>query len=178
MEKKKSLFNLSQEMYEITEELARSDGEITELIESRFVEIENAISQKTDGLAHVLEAAQSQINLAKSKLVEKKDWIVRAEKSIERLKSYIVTCMNRMDIKEISGEDSRLFLKKPSSKVEVFDDKALSDYDPTLIKNEIKVISKPDLIEIKKRLNQGESIPGARLVKQEEKLEIKQPRIM
>lgn len=160
-------------LYEITDNyLATIDG----------LEIDEETGEITNVAAHfpMQEFKDKAINVSKyinnlqaeaNAIREAEEQMYRRRKRLERnhesLKEYLRNEMQRADITEISCPYFEIKRKKGLVSVDVIDESLL----PSKFKA-VKITESPDKTAIKKAIEAGEDVPGAKLVRKE-RLEIK-----
>lgn len=154
-----SLYDISTEFEALREMLENDGGEVTQDNEALEVYIQNLLTTKTDGCVQYIESQEDLINLAKEKITRLKNFIDSKENTIERFKNYVMSCMDRMQIKEVTGKLCQIKERKPSKVVVVEDqDKIPAEFVT------VEVVTKVDKNKLKKAISEGAKIEGASLV--------------
>ena len=139
--------------------LSSTYGELTPEIEHYSVEIFSRLLKKVDGYYFMISAYTAQADHFKARAKEMLAFAKANERLVDGLKERVLFNMQSNGMDEIQGDSIRAYLvnNKP----------ALEIYDAAVLPEDLKVqqISYiPNKDEIKKRLDQMELIPGAKLV--------------
>lgn len=165
-----SLYNISLDVVSLLASIEENGGEITDESEVILRDLEVMLLTKTDSVCDYVRYLNDTANLIEARKKQLAEAQVSVEKRLERINNYIVTCMNLLDRKEITGELNRVIIRKPSEHVEITDQDSIPI--SLLVVKEI-VEKRPDKMAIKKLIQQGENVPGATLVSGQPKAEIK-----
>jgi len=171
-EKSLSLFGITEEMRAMNDLLEIDGGEIEDAHEELIEYVEKLLTTKADGIIGFIGYLESEIVRAKTRQSEIGEFISRAENKIESIKKYSMSCMERLDVAEINGEFDRLVIPKPRKIVFIEDKNKLP---PHLLR--IKQVIEPDKKAIKKELESGKEITGARLAEGKKSLAVKRRKI-
>ena len=117
-----------------------------------------ALIRKVDSFGQFLGHLESQAALAEKEITRLKTRADVFTRLQERLEKYAIYVMQRADTRVLEGETSKLILRTNTPGVAV-DDEQLVPPEFKTIKQEIQI----DKRAIKKALDAGESVPGARL---------------
>ena len=160
-----SLFHIENELKTLLESLEsepdsqeeRTLGKETSL---RLIQLTDALTQKTDQVAHFRESLEHFVDYLNDKISELKERKDFYERKIEKFDEYVSNCLSIQDRKDFTGQLYKISKRKPSQVVEIVDETKIP----------IEFISvpepKPSIMksEIAKALKAGEIIEGARLV--------------
>lgn len=135
-------------------------GEIkdSQVLEELETELKNALVNKSAGIIKVIRQQELDIEMIDTEIERLKAVKERMEKSVEGFKSYIKHNMVQMNLKKIETPLGNLSLRQTT---------ATDVYDETIIPKEFlkeKITYAPSKAEIKKALQAGEEVAGARLV--------------
>lgn len=164
----KSLYGQIEEMEVINEKLEESGGEITEelgaLIEAHSQELQSKIDSVV-GYKTYLDDSLVVIS-------DKKKQIQALEKSvkgqIDRFKNYVLMCMKRADLKKIESPLNRITVPKQRQVLTITNEELIPE---KFIKTEFK--KSVDKIALKKAIESGEIVEGAKLELGKESILIK-----
>lgn len=157
-EKGLTLRALVENELQIMQALYDAGGEITPEIEGRLKLSENAMPEKVDGYAHMIDRLTSEAQRLEVIEDQYRQMIGSLHKAIDWMKETLKTAMLQMSVEEITGVDRKFRLQRATPRLEV--DK---DYLPAIYMRE-EVIYKNNTDQIKKDLADGVKVPGARLV--------------
>ena len=166
------LYELAQEEKQLQDlflmSIDEETGEIKnpETLEELERELKNALTTKSTGIIKAIREQEIDINMtdAEMKEVEKEIERLKAvksrkEKSLENFKNYIKRNMIQMEIKKIETPLGNLSVRQNPVSTDV--------YDKNLIPKEFmkpKTTYSISLTDIKKAIEAGTEVPGARLV--------------
>lgn len=158
-------------LYELTEEerklndlfLAAIDEETGEIKDSEVLdeleaEFKTALTNKSAGIIKALRQQEAYIETTDAEIERLKAVKERTKKEIENFKHYIKYNMVQMDLKKIETPLGNLSLRQTTA-TDVYDESAL----PKEFLKE-KITYTPSKTDIKKALQAGEEVAGARLV--------------
>ena len=158
------LYELVQEEQHLNELfLAAIDEETGEIKDSQVLdeletELKNALTTKSAGIIKVIRQQESDIEMVEAEIERLKAVKERMKKGVEGFKHYIKYNMVQMDLKKI---------ETPLGNLSLIQRTATDVYDESLIPEKFlkpKTEYNPVKTEIKKALQNGEEVPGARLV--------------
>ena len=135
-------------------------GEIrdNETLEELEAELKNALVNKSEGIIKVIRNQESDLEMVTSEIERLTNLKNRIKKEIENFKSYIKFNMKKMDIKKIETSLGNISLRQ-STATEIYDEASL----PKEFLKE-KITYTPSKTEIKKAIESGQEVKGARLV--------------
>lgn len=158
-------------LYELTEEerklndlfLAAIDEETGEIKDSEVLdeleaEFKTALTNKSAGIIKALRQQEAYIETTDAEIERLKAVKERMKKGVGGFKSYIKHNMLQMEVKKIETPLGSLSLRQTTA-TDVYDESAL----PKEFLKE-KITYTPSKTDIKKALQNGEEVPGARLV--------------
>ena len=158
-------------LYELTEEerklndlfLAAIDEETGEIKDSEILdeleaEFKTALTNKSAGIIKVIRQQEADIEMVDAEIERLKVVKERMKKGIEGFKSYIKHNMLQMEVKKIETPLGNLSLRQTTA-TDVYDESAL----PKEFLKE-KITYTPSKTDIKKALQAGEEVTGARLI--------------
>lgn len=158
------LYELVQEEQHLNELfLAAIDEETGEIKDSQVLdeletELKNALTTKSAGIIKVIRQQESDIEIVEAEIERLKAVKERMKKGVEGFKHYIKYNMVQMDLKKIETPLGNLSLRQTT---------ATDIYDESVLPKEFlkeKITYTPSKTDIKKALQNGEEVPGARLV--------------
>lgn len=135
-------------------------GEIkdAEILEELETELKNALVSKSAGIIKVIRQQEADVEMVEAEIERLKTVKARLKKGIENFENYIKYNMVQMNVKKI---------ETPLGNLSITQRTAVDPYDESLIPKEfMKEETKysPKKIEIKKAIEAGEEVPGARLI--------------
>ena len=135
-------------------------GEIrdNETLEELETELKNALVNKSEGIIKVIRNQESDLEMVTAEIERLTNLKNRIEKEIENFKTYIKFNMKKMDIKKIETSLGNISLRQ-STATEIYDEASL----PKEFLKE-KITYTPSKTEIKKAIESGQEVKGARLV--------------
>lgn len=135
-------------------------GEIrdNETLEELETELKNALVNKSEGIIKVIRNQESDLEMVTAEIERLTNLKNRIKKEIENFKSYIKFNMKKMDIKKIETSLGTISLRQ-STATEIYDEASL----PKEFLKE-KITYTPSKTEIKKAIESGQEVKGARLV--------------
>ena len=159
-------------LYELTEEerklndlfLAAIDEETGEIKDSEILdeleaEFKMALTNKSAGIIKAIREQEEKINGTENEIKRLQNLKASRTKTLERFKDYIKFNLKNMDIKKVETPIGTISLKSNPPSTDIFDESIL----PKKFFKE-KVTYTPSKTDIKKALQAGEEVPGARLV--------------
>jgi hypothetical protein len=152
-----NIFQIQKEYLQISEMLQENGGELTEEIEQLLLINESSLLTKSTGYCQVIKNLDSELLIIDSEIKRLQGLKDSRKKTIERLKESIANAMITFD-KDVIETPLYKISFRASKSVQIFDENILPD---NCKKIEIKPISKT---EIKKMIDSGIKIPGARIV--------------
>lgn len=135
-------------------------GEIkdAEILEQMETELKNALVNKSAGIIKVIRQQEADIDMVDAEIERLKVVKERMKKGVEGFKSYIKHNMLQMELKKIETPLGNLSLRQTTA-TDVYDESAL----PKEFLKE-KITYTPSKTDIKKALQAGEEVSGARLI--------------
>lgn len=158
------LYELTSEEQKLNElfllAIDEETGEIkdSETLEELEAELKEALDRKSDGIIKIFREQQENINGTENEIKRLQKLKQGREKALERFKDYIKFNLKNMDIKSIETTLGKIILKETP---------AVDPYDENLIPKEFmkeNIEYKPMKREIKKAIDSGIEVPGARIV--------------
>jgi len=154
-----SLYQISNEMQILLEEVTQAEGELTPELEQKIVFLNSSLTTKTDDIVAWVNSQDDLIALAKDKISRLSDFIQAIEKSLGKFDGYVNNCLVSMGTNKIEGKLFSITRRKPVMVVNVFDE--------TLIPMDFIKIPEPkpaiQKSEIGAALKKGLEVPGAKL---------------
>ncbi|WP_099368109.1 siphovirus Gp157 family protein [Sphingobacterium sp. 1.A.4] len=150
-----SLFHISQEYLQLANILESNGGELTPEIEEQLNANTEALQVKASNIAFMLKKWSVEEDNIYNEIERLKNMLKVKTNSKERLKSYLKTNMEQMDISEIKCDLITVRLQKSKSSVEIVE-KAI--IPKKFLNKKIDVV--PDKVAIKEALESGEKVKG------------------
>jgi len=151
------LYEISDEFNALDKLFEESGGEITETHEELLTHIEKLLATKVDNICYYVEEKNDMIELAKLKIERLKKFISLIESGQEKMESYVIECMNRMNKDKVIGDLHKISLPRKRKCCVIEDEEKI----PVQFL-ETKVSVKK--AEVKKALESGLEVDGAKLV--------------
>ncbi len=167
-----TFLEIAQNLEHLNNAIIENGGEISEELEQQLILVESMLTQKTQGIVDFIEMSDTYFERLDSKIKELQEKKKVETNKIENLKKHIVHVMKAKDIKKLVTPDglTEIKLKKPLKKVVITDEnKVPADFVTT----ETKTVNKISLKEIKPHLENGDEVPGTKLVTGKESFTIK-----
>lgn len=135
-------------------------GEIkdTETLEKLEIELKNALVSKSVGIVKIVRQQEADIEMISAEIERLQDVKKRMQKSLDNFKKYIAYNIKQLELKKIETPLGNISTKETTA-TDVFDETIL----PKQFLKE-KTSYTPSKIDIKKALEAGEEVPGARLI--------------
>lgn len=160
-----SLYELTDDL---TELLEMPEDEITQEEKEEIIQqIMTLIQNKSENTIKFLRHLELMINATKEEETRLKEYRKSQEKKYDNLKSYMVECLIKANMKSFDTKLGKVSLRKSPASVEVNLDLLPEDYKVE------KVTYSADKKTIKKLLQSGEKIQGAKLIEDKYNLNIK-----
>jgi hypothetical protein len=153
-----SLYEITEEMEELGNSLL--NGEITEDFEEKEKMLQELLIHKTDSIVFW---RQKQIDFHDSidkRIKELTQLKSKVATTIDRFDNYVISCMNKLEIKKLEGKFDKITLPKPRKAVYILNkDKIPPKYKVEKIIHQINTSK----TKIKKAIESGEIVEGAEL---------------
>lgn len=135
-------------------------GEIKDavVLDNLEKELKNALAIKSAGIIKVVRQQESNIDMVSAEIERLQNVKKRMQKGLDNFKNYIKFEMKQMEVKKIETSLGTLSLRQ-STATEVFDENIL----PKKFMKE-KITYTPSKTDIKKAIEAGEEVEGARLI--------------
>jgi len=153
---KNSLFQINSELVEVTNLLIENGGELTPELESRLQIAENELKAKSVNYYHVIKELESTTNMIDAEIKRLQELKKARVNTIEKLENALLYSMKLHGIEKIDTDTLKISLRRSKS-VEVVD----IDLLPF---NCLKIEKKAIKSEIKKLIEEGMEIEGAKIV--------------
>lgn len=158
--------------YELTEEerklndlfleaIDEETGEIkdSEILDELEAEFKTALTNKSAGIIKAIREQEEKINGTENEIKRLQNLKASRIKALKRFKDYIKFNLKNMDIKKVETSLGTISLRVNPPSTDIFDESIL----PKKFFKE-KVTYTASKTDIKKALQNGEEVPGARLV--------------
>lgn len=158
------LYELVQEEQHLNElflaAIDEETGEIKdpEILEELETELKNALTTKSAGIIKIIRQQEADIEMVDAEIERLKAVKERMKKGVEGFKSYIKHNMLQMEVKKIETPLGNLSLRQTT---------ATDIYDESVLPKEFlkeKITYTPSKTDIKKALQEGKEVLGARLI--------------
>lgn len=162
-----SLYEMTNDLNEINELLAAEEmsEEMAQEIKDNIMDL---VRYKSENIIKLTKNIETRIKSVKEEEKRLEEYRKSEEKRLNRLKTYVVDCLQTADLKKIDTSLGRISLRKSPASVQLIDEtKIPSAYITT------EVIHKIDKAQIKKELQDGVNIEGVALVQNKYNLAIK-----
>lgn len=135
-------------------------GEIrdNETLEELETELKNALVNKSEGIIKVIRNQESDLEMVSAEIERLTNLKNRMKKEIENFKDYIKFNMKKMNLKKVETSLGNISLRQ-STATEIYDETSL----PKEFLKE-KITYTPSKTDIKKAIESGQEVKGARLV--------------
>lgn len=153
-----SLFHISQDYLQLANILESNGGELTPEIEEQLNANSEALQVKASNIAFVIRKMALEEDNISAEIERLKNMLKVKTNSKERLKTYLKTNMEQMDISEIKCDLITVRLQKSKSSVEIVDKEIIPK---KFLNKKIDVV--PDKVAIKEALESGAKIKGVEL---------------
>lgn len=154
-----NIYQIGQEYLELSEILQDNGGELTEELELRLAINESNLVEKSTGYIQVIKSLDSENDIIDSEIKRLQGLKSNRTKTINRLKETVKDAML------IFGKDK---IETPLYKITFRSSKSVEIYDADLLPPEclkVEVVTKPiSKTDIKKLIDSGKEIPGAKVV--------------
>lgn len=158
MDNKLTLYRISEEMSAILNAIEENGGEITEEQEKALAISEEQFADKAYDYGHVILNLDYTVEVIKNEIERLTRLKKSAENAQKRVKSALVSAMVQLYHPTVETPTMRLSLRH-STATEVTDiDQVPKEFKTT----KVEVVA--DKTAIKKAIQQGEDVPGARLI--------------
>jgi hypothetical protein len=152
-----SLYEISEEFNKLEDLILESGGEISEEQEELVAYFENLLTTKTDNMVQFVQKLEDEIDLADKHIKRLNAYKQARKAAIERLKTYTADCMKKLSKTNLKGDLCEIKLRTPLKKVEIYDESKIPSHF-------IKTTYSVSADAVKKVLNEGVEVSGARLV--------------
>lgn len=160
MEKNETLFDLVAQFHSIERSLMENGGEITPEVETALTTIETALPMKIDAYQFVMERLEVGEAYWREKAASFTK-IARSHASAkERMKTAITAAMQKLNVTELKGVDTKFTLAANQAKLVINEDVLDKSFTMTVT----KTTQEPDKERIKTALKEGFDVAGAMLI--------------
>lgn len=163
MQKANSLISLTRQILDLEQKLLESGGEITDEIHSQLEITEENYPAKVDNYAGILDRLDATELWVKSQLADLKDAQKRIESARTRLHFNLGQAMSLLGKDELEVHRAVFELKEGRAKIEITDE---SELDPIFTRS--KLVVEPDKVAIKKAIDDGQTVTGAKIVREKQ----------
>lgn len=155
---KQSLVSIASEYRLLEAKLLESGGEVSEEFETWLSEVSQKLTTKVDACAFVLEKLDHDEKHFRAKAIEYSNVARSYSNSAKRLKEFIKFAMQKLEVSEMAGDDSRMNISTGRKKLTIHDEAKIPDafWKET-------VIREIDTSLIDTALKNGIEVPGVTL---------------
>lgn len=153
-----NLFQITNEMQSIMNELIENDGELTPQLEQMLTIAESNLNEKSSNYAYVIRSMEYDNDIIDSEIKRLQGLKKTRTIAIDRLKNALSNAMIICDINEITTPTTKISFRK-STTLEILDESKV----PKKYKTNV-VTTKIDKNQIKSDLKAGKTINGVELV--------------
>lgn len=153
------LYNIQETHWRLLQAIEEGEGEITPEIERGLTFTEDSLSETAVSIAYVLRKLEHETKAIEEEIARLQALKKSAVRKTEFFKKALSGAMQQFGIQRIDTDCMKLFFRK-STAVEIENEKAIpwSFYRPEYLLQKA---------EIKKALQEGQEVPGARLVERQ-----------
>ena len=151
----RNLYEITREHQELMDQLLNSEGEINEATENQLAVIQDHLVTKAGSIINCIDRMESEIDLAKKRINDLKEYISKRENALERMKTYTIQCMENLNLKKIEGDFYSLSIRKPSKVLNIVDS---SNVPAHMIEIKQEFVIKKN--ELKKYILDGHTVNG------------------
>lgn len=160
------LYEISEKLIALQGKLER--GELTqEQVADTLESLDMSFQDKVEGTIKMIKSFEAEAKAYKEASDEFKAKEKRAKQSAERLKNYLDTHLRAQEIEELKAGMFTISYRKNPPSVEILQEENL----PRAYKR-TKIVVEADKTKIKKALQDGEEVPGAKLITDKKTLKI------
>ena len=157
---KLTLWGIADELNALNDLLMLDEGEISEELEQLQNEAQLLLEQKTDSCVGYIEYEKSNIDIAKEKIKQLREFINHKENKINNFENFVKDCLHKTGKEIFQGESKQIKLRKPSDVVIIENENDIPA-EFTVVETKVKIKK----AEIKKELKAGNEVSGAKLEK-------------
>lgn len=156
-----SLESKSSSLYKLTSELKTIETILEETDNGELFERQNdlieLIQEKADSIVYYSQSQDDFIDAIDKRLKEIQELKKSVLKRQERFEQYVISCLDTLGVEKVTGNLATISIRKPRQSVEVFDENLLPG---EFLR--VKTVIEPDKIALKKALEEGQEIQGAK----------------
>lgn len=166
----RGIWRLNGQILDIQDELMENGGEMTEAIMNVIEHCELSQAEIVDGLMQVSKAADADKEAIDKEIKRLQDLKKSRVNAVDGIKRYLLNFMVSQGISEIQGQLSTAKVAKGRESLEMDEDVVMSPYASQLLHIQdqlppfIKATFKVSKTELKKAIDEGEPVIGARVV--------------
>lgn len=153
-----SLFNITARAQQLA--LALQEGELTPELENELVINQNDLQTKAINYAYAVKSLESDIDAIDTEIKRLKALKDAKSNAIDRMKESVLNAMNIYSIEKVQSPTLTLLVRLNPPSVEIPMQELL---DSKWLVEKVRVT--PDKVAIKKAIESGETVEGARLVR-------------
>lgn len=154
-----SLYELERQAVSLMQSIAEAEGELDSFLDAYWDLIKFEVSDKAEAYLAVIERLKAEHEFLMSKADKFYEMAKRVEKANDGLRERLKNTMLTLDQKKIVGQGATFTLGFTKPSVDIFDFEQLPEEFTRKI-----VEFKPDRDKIRKALESGREVDGARLV--------------
>ena len=153
---KNSLFQINSELVEVTNLLIENGGELTPELETRLQIAENELKTKSVNYYHVIKQIEAETTLIDAEIKRLQELKKSRINTVEKLENSLLYSMKLHGIEKIDTDTLKISIRRSKS-VEIVDIELLPF-------NCLKIEKKAVKSEIKKLIEEGMEVEGAKIV--------------
>lgn len=158
-----TLYKATDELRKLLDQVDPETGELP----AELGHVGDLVKSRSAAVAAVIANTELQISAVEARLKEAKQHVEAQKRRVAWLRQYLLENMARVDAVEIRSEDALLVVRRLPERdaaVDVFDEKQI----PTVYMTAPEPPApKPDKAAIKRAIEAGQDVPGARIVKRD-----------
>lgn len=156
-----TLYQLANDLSEVLDQVDPDTGELPD----EYGAVRELVANKAASVAAYITACELDADAIDSRLKEVALQVKRERAKAQRLREYLLECMQKTGITEIESNDRLLKIKRYPDRDEYVEiDAAAAEQIPEQF---VRIKKEPDKAEIKKALKAGKEFSFARLVKKD-----------
>lgn len=162
-----NLYEIVEQVELVGKAIEENQGELDNNLDNMSSLVFSALTQKTDGCANYIHRMNDQIDAANNRVKELQSFIKAKKHHVENFKKYIIYCLDSANLQKVEGNVYSFKKTKPREQVEITN----ADIVDGKFKTEV-VTTKVSKTAIKKAIEAGEEVNGAKIILGESGLKI------
>lgn len=156
-----TLAQLVQHEQELMTKIYEAEGEVTEEIQQMLAISEKTLPEKIDAYAHMIDRLEIEMGRLDLIVDQYEAMSTKLKRSRDWMRENMKNAMKTLEVRELKGIDKRFVLMSAAPKLEVNTDYITADY----MREKFEYVV--DKEAVKKALERGTVVPGARLIESE-----------